>query len=688
MSFLTPWFIWGAVAVAGPIIFHLIRRAARERMPFSSLMFLAPTPPRTVRRRKFEHLLLLLLRCLCLFLLAAAFARPFFARDNMMPATADAGSERVLLVDTSASMRRAGLWDKALAVADRYLAKAGPADSIAVMAFDRAPRTLLGFSEWSASAPDQRAAIARARLSAVSPGWMGTELGTALTTAADLFRSGSSGASERREVILITDLQDGSKLDGLQGHDWPAGVRVKIERVEGKAESNAGLEILEPAATAGPEQDIRVRVTNSRDSRQEKLRLAWAGGPSKEIYLTSGATRTFQAPPLPTGTKTGVLKLSGDDDDFDNTSYFAAPDMENLTIAFAGSDSATNPAGLLYYLECAFPATPRRRVQFVSRGTNAAFSSELLSGARFAVLPGNLEPEEARAVRVWIQTGATALLVLTDSQCGPPLATLIGAQEVSVVEASSDYALLGEVDFRNPLFAVFDDPRFNDFTHIHFWKHRRWEIPAGISARVAAKFDDGSPALAQIAVGKGNLMVLASGWNPADSQLAVSSKFPPLMETMLEWSGGGAPERRQFRTGEALPSPISSGSAVEWTKPDGTKTNLQAGAPFLATDTPGIYSAATEGIKRRFAVNLPIEESRVAPLSTDELARLGVPLGTGVEPDAEIQRHRRRELQRTELENRQKIWRWLIVGALGVTLGEILLSGVLARRITTTEAIP
>jgi hypothetical protein len=64
MNFLTPWFLWGALAVAGPVLFHLIRRAARERMPFSSLMFLAPTPPRTVRRRKLEHLLLLLLRWL------------------------------------------------------------------------------------------------------------------------------------------------------------------------------------------------------------------------------------------------------------------------------------------------------------------------------------------------------------------------------------------------------------------------------------------------------------------------------------------------------------------------------------------------------------------------------------------------------------------------------------------------
>ncbi len=35
-------------------------------------------------------------------------------------------------------------------------------------------------------------------------------------------------------------------------------------------------------------------------------------------------------------------------------------------------------------------------------------------------------------------------------------------------------------------------------------------------------------------MGKGRLVVLASGWQPADSQLARSSKFVPLMSALLE----------------------------------------------------------------------------------------------------------------------------------------------------------
>ena len=52
MSFLTPLFLLGALAIAAPVIFHLIRRTTRDRTRFSSLMFLLPTPPRLTKRSR------------------------------------------------------------------------------------------------------------------------------------------------------------------------------------------------------------------------------------------------------------------------------------------------------------------------------------------------------------------------------------------------------------------------------------------------------------------------------------------------------------------------------------------------------------------------------------------------------------------------------------------------------------
>ena len=710
MSFLTPWFLLGAAAIAGPIVFHLIRQSVRERMTFSSLMFLRPTTQQITRRRKFEHLFLLLLRCLCLLLLATGFARPFFPNKNLLPPSATEGRQVVLLVDTSASMRREGLWENASALAGQYLQKTLPGDQVAVLTFDRQPRTLVSFAEWSSWAVDQRAALARQRLTATAPGWMGAQLGLALTTAAEKFMDDSANEkpASQRELVLISDLKEGAKLDGLQGHDWPAGVKVTIERVEAKHHTNAGIGIASQSSASADDIGPLMRVTNARDSGQEKFSVGWSAengdgfaGEPMEIYLPPGQTRNFPMPKIPAGVTATQLRLTGDEEIFDNTAFYAAPEKEHVTVAYLGLESANDPAKLRYYLERVFSETPHRKIEIVSATNPSAFSAELLNQAAFAVIPGTLAPEETAAVRDWLARGKTALLVLTDDQTAPTLAALAGVPTVQVTEAVGDYALLGEIDFAHPLFAPFADPRFSDFTHIHFWKHRRWEIPSSVQTQVLAKFDDGSPALAQISIGKGNLLVLASGWNPADSQFAVSSKFPPLMQTMLDWSGASEPERFQFQTGDAIPSPGSAGVSpvsspndqhagetpallgnVQWQKPDGKKISLAAGAAFSETYLPGVYVATFGDKQRRFAVNIPLDESRTAPMSPDELARLGVPLQTPSQIPLAKMQEGQLHLQRAELENRQKLWRWLLAAAAVLLACESLISYALARRET------
>ncbi len=675
MNFLSPWFLLGGAAIAGPILFHLIRRAAKDRIDFSSLMFLRPTPPKAVRRRKIEHFWLLLLRCLCLLLLAIGFARPFFAHD-ITPPGASAGERRmILLVDTSASMRREGMWDKARAAAAEYLDKTELNDQVTVMTFDIQPQTIVSFSDWASWPSGNRAALARQRLETVTPGWKGTQLGLALTEAANLFRQNTA---DRRELVLITDLQEGAKLNGLQGYQWPEGTRVIPKIIAAKKRSNAGLEILEPpAAVSGVEDAIHVRIANSSDSKMEKFQLGWqGGGEPMDVYLTPGQTRTFTAPNPVAATASGALKLTGGDLEYGSLSYYAAPDVQRVAIYVAGVGLTNDTSGLAYYMQRALPSSPRWQAQL---------SPELTEQTVFGVVAEDLPNSQLPAMRTWLEDGKTALLVLTSGNMGPTLAALLNLPSVQLSEAPGEFALLGSVDFQHPLFKPFDDPRFSDFTHIHFWKHRHWNIPAAVNARVLARFDDGDPALADVPVGKGHLLVLASGWSPSDSQLAVSSKFPPLLETMLDWSGASAPVRTQFRTGDAIPAPASAGQIVAWTH-DNLTTNLPAGVAFTATDKPGLYKAAWTGHERYFAVNVPLEESRTAVISLDELARLGVPLGLEPQLSAQAVQVRQRHLQNSELENRQKLWRWLIVGALAVTLGEIALGGWLARRAVTMEA--
>ena len=177
MSFLTPFYILGLAAVAAPIIFHLIRRSPKGEVPFSSLMFLSPTPPRLTRRSRLDNVLLLLLRATALSLLVFAFARPFLRQAAQLD-FGDVPQRRIaLLIDTSASMRRGDLWSRAQALAGQVLGECRPTDQLAVFAFDATFRPLLSFHESATLDPARRQTIARAHVDRLAPTWSATNLG-------------------------------------------------------------------------------------------------------------------------------------------------------------------------------------------------------------------------------------------------------------------------------------------------------------------------------------------------------------------------------------------------------------------------------------------------------------------------------------------------------------------------------
>ena len=76
MSFLGWTFLFGAAAVVGPIVAHLLAKPRFRRVPFTMLQFLRTGQQESRSYRKLRDLLVLLLRCAIIVLIAVLFARP------------------------------------------------------------------------------------------------------------------------------------------------------------------------------------------------------------------------------------------------------------------------------------------------------------------------------------------------------------------------------------------------------------------------------------------------------------------------------------------------------------------------------------------------------------------------------------------------------------------------------------
>ncbi len=664
MNFLAPLFLLGALAIAGPIIFHLIRRTTKDRMRFGSLMFLEPTPPRLTKRSRIEHWLLLLLRAAALALLALAFARPFFRTQSPLADPSTAQNRTVILLDTSASMKRAGLMDAAKDRVRTAIESAATDGSVALLAFDAATTPLLTFDEWTHAAAEVRASLAKERVDTAQPSWSGTNAAAALMTAAEML-SESATVSGKREIILITDAQEGSRLESLQGYEWPKDVRLRIETIAPQRTGNAGLQLAaESREGADAAKGVRLRVSNSADATGESFQIGWqaAGngfaGTAQDVYVPPGQSRIVTLPWPDGAGKSGKVMLRGDAEEFDNVVYVTPP--PSVTVPVMHSGEANDPRGPLFFLEKALPASRALTATASHHSVNAVPTEELQKAAPLWFITAPLLEEVAQSVDSWVSNGGTAFIMLNSPDMADTLRTIARSKAVPALSETdranpSSYALLGTIDFAHPLFAPFAEPRFSDFSKIRFWNYIRLDAAALPSARIAAKFDSGDPALLEVPVGKGRVFILTSGWHPAASQLALSSKFPALIASLIASTGAGALQPAQYFAGSA------------------------------EFKEPGLQQMTKDGQSREVAVNLDPAESRTAPLAVEEFEKLGAPVAVAAKPVAPTDAASESLAAATEAEGRQKLWRWLLAAVFAVLFIETLLGIRTARNYSAGE---
>ncbi|MCY3005122.1 MAG: BatA domain-containing protein [Planctomycetota bacterium] len=711
MSFLTPLYLLAGLAVLAPILAHLIRSRPRDVIDFSSVLFLDPSAPRLTNSSRIEQWMLLLLRSLILLALAFAFARPYLKTFVQQTAAAEPGKVRLLLIDASASMKRPGVWEEAIEKAKDYLSKSAPADSLAVYLLTDRLEPVVSLDQ-ARQGPAQSQALALQGLDGLSPTWFASDIGKGLVQALELLSEephendqgqGQGQSVRSAQIALASDFQQGSSLETLGSIQWPSDIPLIPLVCRPNLASNASVTLLsniDPKEQESSDGSVRVAVRNSIHASTERFRLHWldpTGRPlepnATEVYVPAGQQQivSMACPEQVDPRAPRILELQGDEQAFDNRQYYYRGRKVSAK-AICIDSRQRDPKESLWYFALRVPVSqPGLVVQWEHKDPSDSLESDSQAPPRWVVASSDLSPTCAQRLKPWIEQGLHVLWVLdrpwqaedaratdlNDANAVSVLKNWFDEDSIGISEAdSSRYHLLQDIDMTHPVFSAFADPKYNNFSKVRFWHHRRMEGIDSESWRVLAKFDDGQAAMLQRPLGKGMVTVLTSGWQPIESQLALSSKFVPILTSLFEL-GNPPPDQADYRCGDAVPA-----SLIE----QGWRSNVRR------FDTPGIFtlnapsgeSVAIESLSvesrptdkpldvasdraslasqgESIAVNLPRSECITDPIDLEEFSRFGVPIDSRNITQVDRERTFRANQLAEQLEANQRGWWWLLL---------------------------
>ncbi len=586
MTALSPLLLLASLAVAVPVLIHLLRRRETRTLVFPALRYLKRTTREHARIVRLRQFLLLALRITAVLLAVLAAARlvlPLGGSD-------DPPAGLAIVVDnglTSGTVVGDGrLLDSIRARAGEALGRAGPRDQIWLI---------------EAGSPDMPSLPlsleqARARLASLSPTHVTPDLLGALERAADLL---GAGAPETREIVLISDLERAA-LEGGEAGGEVHPERLVIAPPPSRPRGNRGIGGLLVSGgfvpRAGDLGEIEVSLSGSgiggstvRGYLGDRLIGSSAAGPDGTAVLT--------LPRLPIGWVEGRVEIEPDDLRGDDVVHFAFRTIPAPTVGILGQ--------LAPFVEEALSVLDEAgRIRLVEEGAAAV---QILSGAP-------LRSPASEAAVILIPPDEPALLPSLNRE----LERLLPGWGLEPVLRPEGFEL------------AVDGGRLVDL------------LPSRIGVREAYGLripDDAGPWSPLLTLSTGEawlveadggdrpVVVLASPVTEGASDLPVSTSILPILESLTGRTPGSL-ETNRVAAGEPFPLPEGAETV---TRPDGTGRPVAGLATYGETGIGGIYEVLGPGdsILARVAVNAtPVPGGSVG---AEEAARLLSQRWPGVE---------------------------------------------------------
>ncbi|HWL62853.1 MAG TPA: BatA domain-containing protein [Steroidobacteraceae bacterium] len=640
---LAPWFLLGLAGLALPVWLHRFARKTDQKLPFASAMFLEPAEIRRSRRHELRYWLLLALRLLLLALLVLAFAGPMWR--SVVARGAGGATLHVIVLDTSLSMQREGVWDRAQERALELVNGVRGGSRAMLVAADHRQRILVE-PVFASDAGKLRAAV-----QGLKPGASRLDFGALVAGSI----AWGGGPGETVQVHLISDLQQSASPLRFADLSPPAGVQLVLEDV-GDAAGAAN------ARVAGVQEDARtpgtvdVRLEGSADALKDRSLVVEVNGQERERRkLAAGPpqrTERVVLGELPLGEHRLTARLEPadtlpTDDAWYNLLRRVEPRVLVVAADVEGDDARYFGAALQAL------ARPRFAVEIVQPGALATrqlgdFAAIVVSDA------GLLNSAASQALEKYVQAGGAALMTLGPRAAQQRTVPVSGAKLAggAARRAADSPARIAGLEQSH---AVLREP--GAWLRIRFFRHVAVETPE--NARVLLSFDNGTPLMLEQNLGTGRLLLFASPLDRQWNDLAIHPLFVRFVAEATAWLANARFDAASATVGSPLDATSLRRGGGQVFDPRGERSTMLGGGEESLRFIPelaGFYEVRGGGRSDFIAVNTDPRESMLVPL--DEAARerwlaLQRPAGADAGPTGSA----------SATERLVPIWFWLLLAA-------------------------
>lgn len=718
--FSHPGMLFWLLAVAGPLVIHLLNRRKHREMPWAAMQYLLAAIRKSSRRVRIEQWLLLALRMLIVALLALAVAEPVLERTGMTR-VAGGRTHKVLVIDGSYSMAYRAAdqsrFERAKSLAARIVDESRQGDGFTLVLMASPPRVLVGTPAF-----EPRQILAEIEQLNYLDG--GADLRATLDKVQKILDDARREQPRlaREEIYFLTDLGRTTWAPELDGKEAEEEFRRRSRQLAGSAAvvvadlgqkdaENAALVSLnavEPYLTVAREVTLEAQVHNF--SRQPRRQLGVelyvderrAGETKLDLEPEGEATATFSYRFDLPGEHKVEARLAPDLLDVDNHRWLSLPAERQLRVLCVnGRPSGGVFQGATDYLAVALspggPTDDRSAVRPDVVPETALVELDLEQyDAVFLCDIGQFTANEARVLEAYVKNGGGLVCFLGEQvqaesynrQLSPEGLGVLPVRLGEAVEADPP-AFFDPLGYAHPLVAPFRGRDRAGLLTTPVERYFQLLKPEDSTAKTALAFANGDAAIVEQKVGRGRSIVVATSADRSWTAMPLGPSYVPIVQELLAESVRGRFEQRNLLVGRPIGEVVRTvavDAPVAVQNPAGETQTVRVVAEdgdslwsYANTGRSGFYRAELGPPLSRselFALNVDARESNLAKLDLDDLKTgifSGVPFETfdGQNPaDAEA----------TPAVRRDSLHQWILWAVLTLLLAETGAACYLGRR--------